>query len=273
MSGTYSLVGVRVLPPLVALLVASGYVLMEWNGSTLMSASLLGYITGAAWFVQILLSPHRISHYKCTTLKFENNTKSRTTVSCDNRSTPLRITHILAETFLATAILIIWQRLYGAQETGWMSTTLRVAGFFPAVVHMASTQVLLAQPHQTRSKPMWAGLAGLVGVIAFGLSCAIALEMSWLDKQWHGIRTYLLPLVIWQGSACLVAALSHRPFETEHSQYYSFICIGVASLQSIVLLMPVVLSIPLTYSTHMAWFAGISAISLFAVFLWLANIK
>jgi uncharacterized membrane protein YqaE (UPF0057 family) len=136
----------------------------------------------------------------------------------------------LVDALLATAIIVVWQRLYGAQETGWMSALLRVLGFLPAVVHMAWAQVALAQGHHTNkaqtawASPWWLGLGAFACVIMLGLSCAAALYQEWLDPRWSGVWPYVAPLVLWQGSACLSAAFSHRPFQTQAAEEYS--CAG-----------------------------------------------
>ena len=51
MVGTWAQAGVRVLPPMVALLVAAAAVLVQWSGLALLAAALLGYAVGAAWLL------------------------------------------------------------------------------------------------------------------------------------------------------------------------------------------------------------------------------
>ena len=282
MPGSWEQIGVRVLPPLVALLFASSAVLVQWSGPALLSAALLGYAVGAAWFFSVFIDSHQLNKVTNTSTQLEEASLSTTvqdsahsslpSVSADNRSASLRMAHSLVDALLATAIVVVWQRLYGAQETGWMAAPLRVMGFLPAVVHMAWAQVLLAQPHHARTNPLWVGFAGFAGVSVLGASCSLALEMGWLGEQWQGVWLYLLPLVLWQGSACLVAAFSHRPFETKNARSYSWACIGITSLQSIVLLAPVVTNMPLISSNHLVWFASVSAISYCTLFLWLRKI-
>jgi hypothetical protein len=177
--------------------------------------------------------------------------------------------HTLADALLATGIVVVWQRMYGAQETGWMAAPLRVMGFVPAVVHMAWAQVMLAQPQHARTHPLRVGLAGFVSVALLGAGCAVALEMGWMGEQWQGLCPYLLPLVVWQGSACVTAALSHLPFQTQSASRYSFICLGVASMQGGLLLSPLLLGIAIPAKSLINYFSGISSIGLLLLIIWL----
>jgi hypothetical protein len=179
--------------------------------------------------------------------------------------------HTLADALLATAIVVVWQRLYGAQETGWMAAPLRVMGFVPAVVHMAWAQVLLAQPQHARTNPLWVGLAGFASVALLGVGCAVALEMGWLGQQWQGVWPYLLPLVIWQGSACVVAALSYLPFKSDYARKYSWTCMSVTAAQGSVLLVPVLFTLQATAQNAMLIFAVTSSICLLAMAAWLCQ--
>jgi len=248
MEGVWAQAGVRVLPPLMALLVAVAAVFMQWSGPALLVAALLGYAVGAAWLLPAL-HPYWQAKFGSVSTKPDrvalspvlqaSSHEAIASVSGDNRSTTMRMAHTLADALLATAIVVVWQRLYGAQETGWMAAPLRVLGFVPAVVHMAWAQVLLAQPQHARTNPLWVGLAGFASVALLGAGCAFALEFGWLGEQWQGVWTYLLPLVVWQGSACLAAAFSHLPFENHKARKYSWACMAVAGVQGVVLLAPV----------------------------------
>jgi hypothetical protein len=261
MAGVWAQAGVRALPPMMALLVAVLAVSMKWSGSALLAAALIGYAAGAAWLLPALLRSLQIPQSK-------SNENIASTYG-DDRSATLRMAHTLVDALLATAIVVVWQRLYGAQETGWMAAPLRVLGFVPAVVHMAWAQVILAQPQQARINPLWVGLAGFACVAILGGACAFALEMGWLAAQWEGVRPYLLPLVIWQGSACMVAAFSHLPFRNVNARRYSRVCMGVAGLQAIVLFVPVGFSLNEPAHNVMFFFAIISCICLLATATWL----
>jgi len=277
-AGVWAQAGVRVLPPLMALLVAVAAVFMQWSGPALLAAALLGYAVGAAWLLPSLLAywptkfdnvstkPDRVA--LSPSLQASSHV-AIASVSGDNRSATLRMAHTLADALLATAIVVVWQRLYGAQETGWMAAPLRVMGFVPAVVHMAWAQVLMAQPQHTRINPIWVGLAGFTSVALLGVGCALALEMGWLGEQWLGVRPYLLPLVVWQGSACIVAALSHLPFLTLSASKYSWFCIGVASLQIGALLATVAFGNQLNSTFSFIFIGFVSIIGMFVLIKYL----
>jgi len=281
MVGAWAQAGVRVLPPLMALLVAAAAVFIQWRGPALLAAALLGYAVGAAW-----LLPSLLAHWQA---KFENvSTKtvevalssalqdpsdaSIAPVSGDNRSATLRMAHTLADALLATAIVVVWQRMYGAQETGWMAAPLRVMGFVPALVHMAWAQVLLAQPQHARTNPLWVGLAGFASVALLGSGCAVALELGWLGEQWQGVWPYLLPIVVWQGSACVVAAYAHLPFLTQSARRYSLACITLATLQGMVLLVSTFFNFLITPFLIFTILSVCSCIGFLGIFCWQRNL-
>jgi len=155
---------------------------------------------------------------------------------------------------------VVWQRMYGAQETGWMAAPLRVMGFVPAVVHMAWAQVLLAQPQHARTNPLWVGLAGFASVALMGAGCAVALEIGWLGDQWQGMWPYLLPLAVWQGSACMVAAFSFNSFRFKSATNYSKLCIFIALIQLTIILYPFIFNLKINLQVHLYSFAIISLV-------------
>ena len=271
MVGVWPQAGVRILPPLTALLFTSMAILIDWQGSALLYAALLGYAVGAIWLLPVLFAsadPSSAIQTQASQALANGNAPKATYItatSSDTRSASLRTAHTFADAMLATAIVVVWQRLYGAQETGWMTAPLRVMGFIPAVVHMAWAQVLLAQPKAARANPLWVGLGGFGCVAMLGASCTLALEVGWLDTQWKGVLPYLLPLVLWQGSACLAAAVSYRPFEVGGASRYSWVCILVVGVQSIVLLWPVVWGGSLTLLLHFWFFSVLSVLGLFLI--------
>ena len=285
MASAWAQVGVRVLPPLLALLVSIATVSLQWGGPALLSAALLAYAAGAVWLFPALVSTHQANFQNVSAASidapFSQNTQVLTTlasipaVSGDNRSAKLRVAHTLVDAMLATAIVVIWQRAYGAQETGWMTAPLRLMGFVPAVVHMAWAQVLLAQPlvRDKRVNPMWVGLGGFVCVALLGASCALALAIGWLGENWQGVWSYLLPLVLWQGSACYVAAHSHIPFKTNKARQYSWLCIGVAGLQILALLTPYVMRMDITSVVHFMGFSSISLIGFIFISVYIKNLS
>ena len=277
---------VRVLPPVTAaataLTAAFAGASVGWSGPTLVLSALLGYAVGAAWLAPALLE--RNAHVDSTSSTGTATSKpdishTKNTQQSDPRSAALRMAHTLVDALLATAIIVVWQRLYGAEETGWMSALLRVLGFLPAVVHMAWAQVTLAKGQHSDSRisamatPWWLGLAAFAGVIALGLSCAVALYQEWLDPRWSGVWPYIAPLVLWQGSACLSAAFSHRPFQTQSANAYSWGCMALGVLQALVLLAPMGLAQHIDGAQHMAAFALISGLGLLGLTVWMARLK
>ena len=138
---------VRIVPPVCSVLVAWAgaqfTAVTQWQAPTLLLAALLGYFVGSLWLVPAWLNADE----KPTKIALVGSAPQQD----DNRSTFLRLTHTFLDVFLATAVIIVWQRLYGSQETGWLSALLRVFGFVPAVIHMAWAQVKLSQPSQNPS--------------------------------------------------------------------------------------------------------------------------
>jgi len=271
MVGTWAQAGVRVLPPMVALLVAAAAVLVQWSGLALLAAALLGYAVGAAWLLPALPAFWQ-GKFKNVLSKsdenallpaFQNPTNSvDVSISGDIRSDTLRFAHTFADALLATSIVVVWQRMYGAQETGWMTAPLRVMGFVPALVHMAWVQVHLAQPANKPFTPLWLGIGALSMVAILGGCCVIFLELGLLDERWQGVLPYLLPLALWQGSACLVAAYSHLPFIFNKSISYSYFCISFVFLQLLCLLIPIIFLNEKSPNTHIYLLSIISSIGL-----------
>jgi uncharacterized membrane protein YqaE (UPF0057 family) len=275
---------VRVLPPVTAATTALTAVLLGasvgWSGPTLVLSALLGYAVGAAWLVPALRA--RDGHANLASSSAKPTPEAPATANAnqsDPRSATLRIAHTLVDALLATAIIVVWQRMYGAEETGWMSALLRVLGFLPAVVHMAWAQVALAKGQHTDSRitamvsPWWLGLSAFACVIVLGLSCAVALYQEWLGPRWNGIWPYIAPLVLWQGSACLSAAFSHRPFQTQSANSYSWACMALGMLQAGVLLAPMGLAQPIDAAQHMAAFALVSGLGLLGLTVWMSRLR
>jgi uncharacterized membrane protein YqaE (UPF0057 family) len=274
---------VRVLPPVTAAATALTAALagasLGWSGPTLVLSALLGYAVGAAWLVPALRirGVNMDGATSASARSKPDDSHDTKAHQSDPRSATLRMAHTLVDALLATAIIVVWQRLYGAEETGWMSALLRVLGFLPAVVHMAWAQVALAQGAQTHSRhatlatSWWLGLSAFACVIALGVSCAVALYQGWLDPRWHGVWGYIAPLVLWQGSACLSAAFSHKPFQTQSASAYSLACMALGLMQALVLLVPLGLAQPILASQHMAAFALVSSLGLLVLAIWMAR--
>ena len=230
MAGVWAQAGVRVLPPLMALVVAVASVFMQWSGPTLLAAALLGYAVGAVWLMPAAPAFWQCQFKKVLSKSDENvlltSLKNPThsldvSISGDIRSDSLRFGHTFVDALLATSIVIVWQRMYGAQETGWMTAPLRVMGFVPSLVHLAWIQVHLAQPTNKPSNPLWLGIGALSMIAILGGSCVIFLELGLLGERWQGVLPYLVPLALWQGSACIAALYSHLPFIFNKSILYN----------------------------------------------------
>jgi uncharacterized membrane protein YqaE (UPF0057 family) len=274
---------VRVLPPVTAAATALTAALVGasvgWSGPTLVVSALLGYAVGAAWLVPALHARDVPTNSALSNASTPEATATANTHQADPRSATLRMAHTLVDALLATAIIVVWQRLYGAEETGWMSALLRVLGFLPAVVHMAWAQVALAQGklnHNAQTawaSPWWLGLGAFACVIVLGVSCAVALYQEWLDPRWGGVWPYIAPLVLWQGSACLSAAFSHRPFQTQSASAYSWACIGLGAAQALVLLVPMGWVTPLQAEQHMSAFAWFSSLGLLGLTVWMSKLR
>jgi uncharacterized membrane protein YqaE (UPF0057 family) len=258
-------IAVRVTPPLVALMAALLAAAWGANAQSLMASAGLGYAVGATWLWRA---------WRDTTPTPSTATSTAAAPQSDARSPRLRLAHTLADALMATAVIVVWQRLYGAQETGWMSAVLRVFGFIPAVVHMAWAQVMLTSHGQPSAQRLLAlRLGGLAFLLVFGLggACALALQWGWLDARWQGVADYVWPLALWQGAACVFAAFSHRPFQTNSAASYSLGCIGVVAIQALTLLLPWA-GVTLTAQLHLTLYAGVSAVGLGAMAWWMQGL-
>ena len=273
LEGSFVKVGVRVLPQFVSLSFVVLSILLKLDGTSLLFAALLGYAVGAAWILPVFLVVRNRQIGNVTSQLDTNLIASHTSKSSDNRSTFLRMAHAMTDTVLATATLVVWQRLYGAQETGWMAAPLRVIGFVPALVHMAWAQVLLAKPHHLGEKSLLVGLGGLICIVLMCSGIAVILNLGLLSEQWMGVLPYLLCLTLWHGSACLVAAHSHLPFQAHKGKNYSILCIGVATTQILILISPILLKIETSPTLHFTYFAVLSSLGYFFIFLKIKNIS
>jgi len=271
LEGLFAKVGVRILPQFVSLIFVVLSILLKLNGSCLLYAALFGYAVGAAWILLAFMSVRDRQIDNAASQLDTNSIALQSSNSSDDRSTFLRMAHALTDTVLATATLVVWQRLYGAQETGWMAAPLRFIGFVPALVHMAWAQVLLAKPIHQGEKSLLVGLGGLICVVLMSSGIGVILNLGLLSQQWVGVLPYLLSLTLWQGSACLVAAHSHLPFQAHKGKNYSILSIGVATTQILVLISPILLNIEISPILHFTYFAVLSSFGYFFIFLKIKN--
>ena len=326
---------VRVVPPLTAALAALCGAWLDASGPTLVASAVLGYAVGAVWLLPAWRPAQLVAPSDAFTPsgKLQQATDPRQQIrrdleddlaqaqadaraealphvvsaqQSDPRSARLRFAHTLCDALLATSVVVVWQRLYGAQDTGWLTALLRVLGFVPALVHMAWAQVVLAQgeatppthttalgaaspgvvpgvaadapqPHtRARHAPRMAWLMGLGAaacVAALAGGCALALDGDWLDARWSGVLAYLLPVAVWQAAACVLAAFSHRPFQTQAAVRYSWACIALTGVQALVLWWPVVIGTSIDATQHITAFASVSGLGLLALSVWLARLR
>jgi hypothetical protein len=271
MNGVWAQVGVRVLPPLVALLVALISVHVHWYESSLLLAALFGYIAGATWLLPAIRKSKQYSIF----LNIDYSTFSLQGLSAinDDRSTKLRMLHTLSDLLVATTIIIVWQCLYGSQEAGWLASLLRVMGFIPAVIHMAWSQVRLVRSNQKNTNPIWLGLAGFGLVTLLGVSIKLAIEFGYIEEEWQGMNIYIFSLALWQGSSCMAAAFSYKQFQKNNASKYSWFCIILSASQLLVLIAPFLNHrIELSSIAHFQLFATISSFFLLVLCYWLYSI-
>lgn len=268
-ASTKSIAAGRSVPPVIALAVAgvAGSMWPQAGAAGLLLAAASGYAAGALWLLPLRLKV--LEHAGP-----EPRTSSEPTPSkADDRSTALRLAHTAADALTGTAILLLWQRSHGAAEAGYLAVLLRVLGFVPGVIHAAWAQVLLASGTSRRRHAAMAGLGGALLVAALALSCTFALSMQWLPSAWVGVLPYLLPLVLWQAAACLLAAFCYLPFQHGRARTYSYAAMGFDALQLLVLCAPLVFRLPLSAAEHAWWLGGASAAGLLTLGLWLARLR
>jgi hypothetical protein len=123
------------------------------------------------------------------------------------------------------------------------------------------------------AKPAWLGLGAFACVGALGLCCVSALHFGWLEPKWSGVLGYVWPLVLWQGCACLSAAFSHRPFQTQAANKYSWACMSLALIQALILLGPILLKPTIDAELHITVFVVISCLGLLATTQWMARLR
>jgi hypothetical protein len=245
----------RALPPLVALLVAGalGSLWPQAGSACLLAAAASGYAVGGLWLLPVR---------KGVTLDANTAPILGAQTQADPRSATLRLAHTTADAVTGVALLLVWQRSHGTVEAGYLAAMLRVLGFVPTLIYAAWAQVLLAQGTRQHDSPLWVGLGGALVTGLLGLACVIALRLQWLAPSWAGLLPYVLPLVLWQAGACLLAAYSHLPFQLGRANAFSYAAIGFDALQWVLLLTPLVFGYPVAAAEHVWWLGGCSAIGL-----------
>ncbi len=253
----------RAAPPFVALVIAGvwGSLWLPAGSSGLLLAATSGYAVGALW---LLPSGNGAGTLAAGLI-------APALAQADSRSAALRLSHSAADALAGVAIVLIWQRSYGAAEAGCLAVLLRVLGFMPALIHSAWAQVLLAQGSRHSASPLWVGLTGAIVTALLGLACASAVQLHWLSGSWTGMVPYVLPMVLWQSAACLLAACSHLPFQLGRASAFSYTAIGFDALQILTLGAPLALGYAVEPIPHVWWVGGISAAGLFGLSFWLSR--
>lgn len=268
---------VRILPPLSALtLSVFGAYLRDkfgWDGPTLIVSAIIGYAIGAIWFVRVFT----------TSKTQEKNHLDAELASpqADNRSAILRMLHSFTDALLITLIATTWHRLYGPIETGLMMAILRVLSFLPVLVWSAWTQILMTRPTENSNirifrfniNPWSIGAIATACILMISTACAFAVNNQILNTNWQGILPYIIPVSIWQAATCFSAAFSHRPFQTQKSRLYSWICIGLNIIQILALITPFAAALPLGKLNHIYLFCGIASLSAISLTAWLSKLK
>ena len=257
---------VRLLPSvLAAALAGAGAIGLDWRDSgTLTAAALAGYAAGALWLWPLLQAP-RPSGTDSTP------TAPTTHASGDLRSERLKFTHTLSDVLVATALAAHWTSVYGATQAGCLLILLRVMGFVPALVSTAWAQVVMSRPGAQRPSSWLAALAGGLGVLLLGGAVHVALQAGWLSPAWSALRIYVWPLALWQVAACLIAAVSHRPFRQGRARAYTLQCIGMNAVQALLLVLPPWLGWDLP--NHLWALAGFLCMALSLQTLWAARLS
>jgi hypothetical protein len=141
------------------------------------------------------------------------------------------------------------------------------------MIHTAWAQVLLAQGARRHTSPLWIALGGAIATASLGMIAVLAAQLQWLPAKWAGLASYAVPLVLWQASACLLAACSHLPFQKGRASAFSLAAIGFDALQLVVLCAPLVIDHAVDATTHAWWLGGVSAAGLLALSAMLMRLR
>ncbi|MFM7024813.1 MAG: hypothetical protein ACKOWC_01965 [Limnohabitans sp.] len=254
-----SIATVRMLPPaLAAVMTGLAALALDWRSSDALTAgAVIGYTAGALWLAPALQSHPALSH-------------EADAPQTDQRSERLKFVHTLSDVLVATALASHWSSLYGTAQAGALLILLRVTGFIPALVSTAWAQVVLSRPLAQRPSSLLPALAGVGAVLATGLLIHLALQAGWLSASWTLLHGYLWSVVLWQAGACLIAAVSHRPFLCGRSVAYTRQCLSLNAVQALLLVLPPLFGTAV--QTHLWVLAGFLSIALSLQALWAARL-
>ncbi len=134
--------------------------------------------------------------------------------------------------------------------------------------------MLLAQARIARGYSLLVGLGAAASTGLIGLCTAVLLQATELAPSWRGLLPAIAPLVLWQASACLFAALGHRPFQSGRESHYSYATIAYQLLQWLVLALPLLAPSLVTGgwtpTLHLWLLAGTSSLGLLGLAAWMA---
>lgn len=268
---------VRTLPPFSALIFSALGVYFrskfDLQVSIIIVSAIIGYAIGAIWFFGVLANQiNEDVNYLDINSKTEN---------ADKRSVTIRILHSLTDALLITLIATTWHRLYGAIETGLMMAILRVLSFMPLLVWSAWTQILIGRPIKNPNvklfnfniSPWLVGAAASAFLLIICIVAEIAVNKQFLNPNWDGILDYITPLSIWQGASCFSTAFSHRPFQTQRTTLFSWLCIACNVIQMCVLILPFAFDFSFDKVDHIYIFCSTASLAAISMTVWLSRLR
>jgi len=256
MQATASVAWVRLLPPVLAALIAwlGAAALGQTDSHTLLLSALLGYGAGALWMLPAL------RHDDATT---DTPTDApRQSNPGDARSTRLKLLHTLSDVAVSAFLAVQWQALYGTAEAGMLLVLLRVFGFVPGLVHSAWAQVAMGHGQAERRTSFTLAMLACAVIACIAALIALALSWGWLQASWQGLAAYLWPLALWQMAASTMAAHAHLPFAHGRAVLFSRQCMAINLALLVLLCLPLLW--PMPAHQHLLLVSGFMTLALLA---------
>ena len=218
----------RIVPPLSALLGSSASAAMLHKSSrlALLLAAAGGYWVGALWLVPSLLKADSVAVPEVARPQE------------DDRSVALRFWHTFMDALPMLVLLLVWKASYGDADTGYLGVCLRLLGFAPTLVYTAWAQVQLARGRSAAAQPIHVALTGMLLVLALGWGSDAMARWGWIHGSWTALRSYLVPIMLWQAAACVLAATSHMPFHSSTASHFSRLAIAFNVVLTCLILLP-----------------------------------
>ncbi|MGI9133652.1 MAG: hypothetical protein ACR2I0_06875 [Rhodoferax sp.] len=245
----------RISPHLVVLLGIAAVTALNGVCSTswLLGLAVAGYAAGALTLHGALRSPPGAA------------LAGPASTQADTRSTALRLLHSAMDAAAMLVLLLVWARSYGDAATGQLGVALRLLGIVPVVVYSDWAQVALAHGHAALRGSLLAALAGVLLTLLAGLGGSAAIAQGLVAPQWQALQDYLVPVMLWQCAACLLAASSHMPFQSDSARFFSYAAIVYDLLLLALTLAPPALALAWSPAQHLWALAGFSTLSLCAL--------